>query len=250
MSSYPNTPTYQQSQPPSGQPKNGLGTTGFILGLIGAIFSLIPIIGVVAWFLVIPGLVLASVGFARTRKGEADNTGLAIAGIVLSLVGLLFCILYAAVFATAVSDAASGKIATTPGIQRGEPHSFGTVAESGDVSVSVSAPVRFAPSSTAMSLGGPIARAVVVNITITNNGTESYQFNPFIVGAKATAGGAAAPDITEVEKGVGTATEATILPGKSYTYKVAFSVPEQSGDFQVGLSSSIFGSDVVFAGTA
>ncbi|MGH3812224.1 MAG: DUF4352 domain-containing protein [Pseudonocardiaceae bacterium] len=245
MSSYPNAPYQQPQQPqqPPGQPKNGLGTAGFILGLIGAIFSLIPIIGVIAWFLVIPGLVLAAVGFARTRKGEATNAGLAIAGIVLSLVGLLFCILYAAAFATAVSDATSG-------IPGGEPHAFGTIAKSGDVAVSVSAPAKFAPSSSAVSMGGPIVRAVAVNITITNNGAESYQFNPFIVGAKATAGGAAAPEITDLEKGAGAAAEATILPGKSYTYKVAFSVPEQPGEFQVGLSSSIFGSDVVFAGTA
>lgn len=249
MSSYPNVPTYQQPQPPS-QPKNGLGTAGFVLGLIGAIFSLIPIIGVIAWFLVIPGLVLAAIGFARTRKGAATNAGLAIAGIVLSLVGLLFCILYAAAFATAVSDATSGRIATAPGIPGGESHAFGTVAKSGDVSVSVSAPAKFAPSSSAVSMGGPIARAVAVNITITNNGTESYQFNPFIVGAKATAGGSAAPEITDFEKGAGTTAESTILPGKSYTYTVAFSVPEQPGEFQVGLSSSIFGSDVVFAGTA
>jgi Domain of unknown function (DUF4352) len=246
MSSYPNFPTYH---PPT-QANNGLGTAGFVLGLIGAIFSLIPIIGVVAWFLVIPGLVLASIGFARTRKGEATNTGLAIAGIVLSLIGLLFCILYAAAFATAVSDTASGKVATSPGNPSGESYPFGTVAKSGDVSVSVSAPAKFTPSSSAAAIGGPIRRAVVVNISITNNGTEPYQFNPFIVGPNATAGGAVAPAITDLESGAGIADSATILPGKSYTYKMAFSVPEQQGEFQVELSSSIFGSSVVFAGTS
>jgi uncharacterized protein DUF4352 len=245
MSSQPSAPAYQ----PPVQANNGLGTAGFVLGLIGAIFSLIPIIGIIAWFLVIPGLVFAAIGFARARKGQATNTGLAIAGIVLSLVGLLFCILYAAAFAAAVPDTSLGRVATAPGNPGGESHPFGTVAKSGDVSVSVSAPAKFTPSSSAAVMGGPIRRAVAVNITITNNGAESYQFNPFVVGAKATAGGVAAPAITDLENGVGTASSATILPGKAYTYKVAFSVPEQQGDFQVELSSSIFGSGVVFAGT-
>lgn len=90
-----------QQFPP--QPKNGFGTAGFVLGLVGAVFALIPIIGIVAWFLVIPGLILALIGLARALSGTANNKGMSIAGVALSVIGLVICFAYAATFAAAFS---------------------------------------------------------------------------------------------------------------------------------------------------
>jgi cytoskeletal protein RodZ len=87
------------------EPKNGLGTAGFVLGLIGLIFSFIPLIGVVAWPLVILGIVLGGVGFARVRSGKATNKGLTIAGVVLSIIGLVICIVWTAAFGKVANDA-------------------------------------------------------------------------------------------------------------------------------------------------
>ena len=94
----PATDVQPQGQPP----RNGLGTAGFVLGLIGFLFSFIPFIGVVAWPLVIIGLVLSIIGIARASSGKATNRGLAITGAVLSVIGLVICILYAAVFTATV----------------------------------------------------------------------------------------------------------------------------------------------------
>lgn len=99
---YPN-PTGPGAQPPA-QPRNGLGTAGFVLGLIGLVFSPIPFIGVVAWPLVILGFIFSLLGFLRARRGEATNKGLSVAGIVCSAVGLVICILWAAAFGEAVND--------------------------------------------------------------------------------------------------------------------------------------------------
>lgn len=85
-------------------PRNGLGTTGFVLGLVGLVFSPIPFVGVVAWPLVILGLIFSAVGFARTRSGAATNKGLSIAGMVVSVVGLIVCIIWVAVIGKAASD--------------------------------------------------------------------------------------------------------------------------------------------------
>ncbi|HEX4724307.1 MAG TPA: DUF4190 domain-containing protein [Pseudonocardiaceae bacterium] len=86
------------------RPQNGLGTAGFVLGLIGLVFSVIPIIGVVAWPLVILGLIFSLIGFFRGRAGRATNKGLALAGAILSVIGLLMCILYLAAFGKAAND--------------------------------------------------------------------------------------------------------------------------------------------------
>ncbi|HEV2779765.1 MAG TPA: hypothetical protein VGX25_10235 [Actinophytocola sp.] len=69
---------------------------GFVCGLIGLIFSVIPIIGVIAWPLVIIGIVLSAVGLNYASNGKANNKGIAIAGLAVSVVGLFICILWVA----------------------------------------------------------------------------------------------------------------------------------------------------------
>jgi hypothetical protein len=94
--------------PPYGQPaygaqyvvradRNGLGTASLVLGILGLIFSVVPVIGIVAWPLVILGLVLGLVGISRAGRGEATNKGVAIAGTVLSSIGLAICVAWFAV---------------------------------------------------------------------------------------------------------------------------------------------------------
>lgn len=91
-----------QYQPP--QPRNGMGTASFVLGLLAALFSMIPIIGVIGWPLSILGLVFGILGIARARKGEATNKGLAIAGTVLASIGLVLCMAWTAAFGAAAED--------------------------------------------------------------------------------------------------------------------------------------------------
>ncbi|GAB3449248.1 DUF4190 domain-containing protein [Actinophytocola sediminis] len=98
-------PTHSYSQPAAAPaPSNGLGTTGFILGLIGLVLSPIPFIGVIAWPLVILGLIFSAIGFSKVSKGKATNKGLAIAGMVTSIIGLAICIVWAFVIDSAVDE--------------------------------------------------------------------------------------------------------------------------------------------------
>lgn len=99
------TPIQQQyPAPPATPPRNGLGTAGFVLGLVGLVFSPIPFVGVVAWPLVVLGLILSAVGVARVRAGKATNKGLAIAGVVVSVLGLVVSVLWVVVIGKAISD--------------------------------------------------------------------------------------------------------------------------------------------------
>jgi hypothetical protein len=90
-------PPYQQH--PYGavrQPQNGMGVAGFVLGIVGLVFSFIPLIGLIAWPLVIIGVVLSGVGLSKAKRGEANNLGLAVAGLVTSAIGLILCIAWVA----------------------------------------------------------------------------------------------------------------------------------------------------------
>jgi len=62
---------------------NGTGTAGFVLALIALFLGWIPILG---WMLWVLGLILSFIGiFKRPR-------GLAIAGLVISLIGIILLI--------------------------------------------------------------------------------------------------------------------------------------------------------------
>ncbi|MDA3646699.1 DUF4190 domain-containing protein [Saccharopolyspora indica] len=89
---------------PPAQPRNGLGTAGFVLGLVGLLFSFVPFVGIIAWPLVILGLIFSIIGIIRARKGAATNKGLAIAGTALSAVGLVVCIIWMAAVGSAAYD--------------------------------------------------------------------------------------------------------------------------------------------------
>ena len=62
---------------------NGIGTAGFVLALIAIFLGWVPILGWIIWLL---GLIFSAVGLTRQPKG------LAIAGLVISLVGIVMLI--------------------------------------------------------------------------------------------------------------------------------------------------------------
>jgi hypothetical protein len=91
---FPPPPPQPYGYGAAAQPQNGLGVAGFVLGIVGLVFSFIPFVGVIAWPMVIIGLVLSGVGMSKAQKGQANNLGLAIAGLVTSAIGLLICIVW------------------------------------------------------------------------------------------------------------------------------------------------------------
>lgn len=80
------------NQAPKG---NSIGTAGFVLAIIGVIFSWVPVFGWIAWVL---GLIFSFVGIFKEPKG------LSIAGLVLSLIGIVILIVFATVFAAAFAS--------------------------------------------------------------------------------------------------------------------------------------------------
>ncbi len=71
------------------QPHNGLGTAGFVVGLVGLILSPLPFIGILAWPLVVLGVIFSAVGISRVKARKATNKGLSVAGLVLSVLGVV-----------------------------------------------------------------------------------------------------------------------------------------------------------------
>lgn len=76
--------------------KNGLGIAGFVLALLGLLFSWIPVFGWVLWVL---GVVFSFIGVFKVPRG------LAIAGLVISFIGLIFLIFIMGILTTAAITA-------------------------------------------------------------------------------------------------------------------------------------------------
>ena len=75
---------------------NGLGTAGFVLALIALFFGWIPILGWIVWVL---GLIFSFVGVFKPPRG------LAIAGLVISLIGIIFLlVVFAGISVAALSS--------------------------------------------------------------------------------------------------------------------------------------------------
>ena len=70
---------------------NGVGIAGFVLALCALFFSWIPVLNWILWIL---GLILSFVGIFRKPKG------LAIAGLIISCLGLILIIVLASVLAS------------------------------------------------------------------------------------------------------------------------------------------------------
>ncbi|MDR2651906.1 MAG: hypothetical protein LBC68_06280 [Prevotellaceae bacterium] len=70
---------------------NGMGIAGFVLALVGVAFCWVPVINWILWVL---GMVFSIVGCFKEPRG------LAIAGVVISFVGLLLIIIIFSVLFT------------------------------------------------------------------------------------------------------------------------------------------------------
>lgn len=165
-----------------------MGTAALVLGILGVLFSLIPLIGVIAWPMVIIGLVLGVLGILRVNARRADNRGVAISGTVLSAVGLLICVLYTVAFAAAVSDPSS---TTATGGDTSVPASSGAV-QNADRTSSAPAPAR--------------AGSGVPGDTLTTDDGLALTATPLTDRSKSYIGPLKCADVSYRNTGAGTAT--------------------------------------------
>ena len=85
--------------------KNGLGTSSFVLGLLGTIFGLVPIGCFIALPLAIVGLGLGLGNFGRLRKGTATNKAMTVLGVVFSVLGIVLSVIGVVIINNAITSA-------------------------------------------------------------------------------------------------------------------------------------------------
>lgn len=64
---------------------NSMGTAGFVLAILAIVFSWVPVLDFILWFL---GALFSFIGIFRRPKG------LAIAGLVISFIGIIILVAF------------------------------------------------------------------------------------------------------------------------------------------------------------
>jgi hypothetical protein len=88
--------------------RNGMGTAALVLGVVGLVLVILLLFSPLGAFLGLLAVLFGILGLIRANRGEADNRGQALAGLICGAVALLFGILFTVSvgtwFATHVND--------------------------------------------------------------------------------------------------------------------------------------------------
>ncbi len=82
----------------------GMSIAGMVLGICGCVFSFAICTVWIGLVLSVIGVVLSGIAMKKCNEGTADGKGMAIAGLVTSIVGIGFAIYILAIAMAAVSE--------------------------------------------------------------------------------------------------------------------------------------------------
>ena len=259
---YPGMP-----QAPGQPPRNGLGTTALVLGILGVVFAIIWLTFWLGAILGVLALIFGIIGSSRAGKGLATNKGVAVSGLVLGAISIVVAIIWGVLIVVAAKDVADeleketgakgGATASAePGTDAAAPSDaasdaaekpadnapgelkFGeTFAYEDGVKVTVSKPRAHTPDGFAAghTKGN---KAFQVTITIVNGSDKALDVTAALPDAK-DAEGAAAEMVFDGSYAT-KPFQGKVLPGKQAKADYTFSLPAAAaGSLQVEISPTV-----------
>ncbi|WP_019855518.1 MmpS family transport accessory protein [Actinopolyspora mortivallis] len=128
------TDTHQQSGGSAAAPKNGMGITALVLGIVGILLAWIPVIGFLGFILGILAIIFGVIAVVRAHKGTATNMVMSYIGLAAGVVALVVSIVVFTVLVNEV-DKQLDNMNTGPGGGQGAPsrdEQGGSGTEQGD----------------------------------------------------------------------------------------------------------------------
>lgn len=168
-------PVPQQQYTGPAKRSNGLAIAGFVLALLGALTSFIPLVNIFGGFLAFLGLIFGIIGLIKSRSRGAGK-GLSIAAIVLAVVAFVISVLVniaaAAVLDTAVKDIGAGE--NVPAAVTGK---IGQSVKDGDFTFVVQS-VKCGMTTSGGSIPSkPQGEFCAVKVSVSNHGKEAQMFD-------------------------------------------------------------------------
>lgn len=239
-------PSYAE---PSNRDLNVVGVIALGVAIVGLVFAFIPALSGVAWILVPVAIVLSIIGLSLRGAKWPAVTGLVVS-IIAAVVGVVMFVASVIGSIGTALDELDEAIPDVPGLPlpgQDDPGAdpapeqpeapgagslaFGeTMTWDDGVALTVSAPEPYTPSE--FAVGATRANHVVVTLTLTNGSTEDLQPLPL---PSMSAGDQEVSQIVDLGNDllgpaddVGIPPTATIEPGASISWRVAWSVDDPS----------------------
>ncbi|MFD7549685.1 DUF4190 domain-containing protein [Streptomyces sp. NPDC059816] len=237
---------YPMATPP---PRNGMGIAALVLGVVGVLLGLVVIFFWMSWLPALLALVFGCIGLSHVRKGVATNRGMALAGVILGVVGLLVSVGGGALTVWTLNDvteearddavAAEASTAAEEAAEERERHkereeerarrlSFGETYTFGDgLKVTVAKPKPFVPDAyvEGHAKGN---EAIEVTVTVVNTGPERVPVEtglPTVMDADGVSA-----ELVIDGSGRQKIITGHVLPGKQAVGKYAYSLPPDAAD--------------------
>jgi uncharacterized membrane protein HdeD (DUF308 family) len=74
--------------------RNGMGVAALVVGVVALVLAILVLFFPIAAMLGIIAIILGIVGLSRASRGEADNRGQAMAGLITGLIALILAIVF------------------------------------------------------------------------------------------------------------------------------------------------------------
>jgi hypothetical protein len=252
---YPTQPVY--APPPVVPPKparfGALAWTALILGIVGVVGSPIIILNNLTAIAAVVGLVLGVIALFGNRKVLAViGVGLCVAAIVFTVVAQQSAVRELDKILDGGTDQGQTGVAGETPKQDAlvDPPTWGErYTWANGLAVDVAAPVACTPGQ--YSAPSNITRAVKFKVVITNGTSAAFETALLSLGNDAQYNGQKAERIFDTSGACGSTLDtATVLPGKTYTYEVAYSVGAQPGEMQLVFEPSFNSDKAAFVGQA
>ncbi|MFD5428617.1 DUF4190 domain-containing protein [Streptomyces sp. NPDC127084] len=232
-------PSYPALPP---QPRNAMGISALVLGTVGAVLGMVVVLFWMAWLPALLAVVFGFIGLRQARKGLATNRGMALAGVILGAVGLLFSVgggIFAVVTVKKAADSARAKAEASEAAaekaaeeeeekERARHLSFGgSYTFENGLKVTVAKPEPFIPHEIVFGHAKG-NKAVQVTVTVVNTGKQRVSVETGLPNVN-DADGASAELVID---GSGRQKVITgyVLPGGQAVGKYAFSLPPDAAD--------------------
>jgi hypothetical protein len=96
---------YDESRRPVGTAyRNGMGTAALVVGVVALVLAVLLIFFPIAFVLGILAVIFGVVGMRRATRGEANNRGYAVAGLICGAMALVLSIYFGIRLTTFVAD--------------------------------------------------------------------------------------------------------------------------------------------------
>lgn len=226
-------------------PRSGMAVASLVLGIVGIVTSVLPIINNLSFVMAVLGLVFGIIGIVGVTRGKKSGKGLAIAGVVLSVITVILVLVMQAAFSAALDQALEESGYDAGAAQAGQ-QAAGDEAQEPQQASQAEAAAKYAVSIDGCEVGADYEGkpAAIVTFTFTNNSDEDANFM-MAVADKAFQNGVQLERaiITDIDN---ESSMKDIKPGSSVSVQEAYVLDDES-DMTVEVTELISFDDTILA---